>query len=125
LEGRKGRQPDGSAKTRMVYLGCVFTQHRRDQDGSPLRDHDSTSYLASFECAEDFGIRLRREARRRGSGTAKEVVVLMDGAAALEKLGSINFPGCQRIVDFYHACEHLGHVLEAIWGKDYKAHPGL
>ncbi len=28
LEGRRGKQPDGKAKTRQVYLGCVFTQHR-------------------------------------------------------------------------------------------------
>ena len=31
LEGRAGKQPDGSAKTRMAYLGCVFTQHKRDE----------------------------------------------------------------------------------------------
>ena len=28
LAGRAGKQADGSAKTRMAYLGCVFTQHR-------------------------------------------------------------------------------------------------
>ncbi|MGH8526714.1 MAG: UPF0236 family transposase-like protein [Gammaproteobacteria bacterium] len=26
LSGRKGKQPDGTAKTRQAYLGCVFTQ---------------------------------------------------------------------------------------------------
>ena len=30
LVGRTGKQPDGSAKTRMAYLGCVFTQHRTE-----------------------------------------------------------------------------------------------
>jgi hypothetical protein len=27
LAGRAGKQPDGTAKTRLAYLGCVFTQH--------------------------------------------------------------------------------------------------
>jgi hypothetical protein len=122
LVGRKGRQPDGSAKTRMMYLGAVFTQKRCDEAGLPLRDHDSTSYLASFQPAADFGILLRREARRRGSGTAKEIVLLIDGASALEKLGAVNFPGCTQIVDLYHACEHLSLVFHALWGEQYKQH---
>lgn len=120
--GRKGRQPDGTAKTRMMYLGAVFTQKRCDEEGFPLRDHASTSYLASFESASDFGVALRREARRRGSGTAKQIVLLIDGAAALEKLGTQNFPGCTQIVDLYHTCEHLGSVFEALWGSAYKEH---
>jgi hypothetical protein len=43
LAGRKGKQPDGTAKTRQVYLGCVFTQHRTDEAGLPVRDHESTT----------------------------------------------------------------------------------
>ena len=31
LQERAGKQPDGGAKTRMAYLGCVFTQHKRDE----------------------------------------------------------------------------------------------
>jgi hypothetical protein len=122
VAGRKGHQPDGSAKTRMMYLGAVFTQQKCDEEGFPLREPDSTSYLASFESASDFGIALRREGRRRGSGTAKEVVLLIDGAPALEKLGTVNFPGCTQIVDLYHTCEHLSQVLEALWGQNYKEH---
>jgi hypothetical protein len=45
LEGKKGRQPDGSARTREVKLGCVFTQHVADAEGNPLRDPSSTTYL--------------------------------------------------------------------------------
>src|SRR5262245_48768342 len=42
LAGRKGRQEDGSAKTREVKLGAVFTQHQVDEQGRPMRDHQST-----------------------------------------------------------------------------------
>lgn len=119
LAGRKGKQPDGSAKTRQAYLGCVFTQHKRDDQGHPLRDHDSTTYISSFETVEEFGLRLRCEALRRGSGTARKIVLLLDGAAGLENLGRINFPGCLQIVDFYHTLEHLDLLLETLWSKDH------
>jgi hypothetical protein len=120
LAGRKGKQPDGSAKTRQAYLGCVFTQHTCDEKGHPIRDYQSTTYISSFDNIEDFGLLLRKEALRRGSGTAQKIVLLFDGAEGLEHMGKINFSGCQQIVDFYHAMQHLADVLEALTGQ----HPG-
>jgi hypothetical protein len=49
LIGRIGKAQDGVAKTRMAWLGCVFTQHKQDQQGRPMRDHESTTYLSGFE----------------------------------------------------------------------------
>jgi len=37
LKGRRGKQPDGSARTREVKLGCVFTQTGFDQKGRPVQ----------------------------------------------------------------------------------------
>lgn len=34
LEGIKGKQQDGSARTREAKLGCVFTQTTRDAEGN-------------------------------------------------------------------------------------------
>lgn len=119
LVGRKGKQPDGSAKTRQVYLGCAFTQHKRDEKGHPIRDHESTTYIASLGTVEEFWLILRKEARRRGSGTAGKIILLLDGAAGLANQGRINFPGCLQIVDFYHALEHLQKLLEALQGKNH------
>jgi hypothetical protein len=117
LEGRAGKQPDGSAKTRQVYLGCVFTQHQTDEEGHPIRDFASTSYVSSLDGVEDFGLWLRREALRRGMGGAKKVVLLIDGASGLEKMGKDYFPGELQIVDFYHGLEHLEEVLKLLWEK--------
>ena len=75
LEGRRGKQADGTAKTRQVYLGCVFTQHRVDEKGHPVRDYESTTYVSSFKSIDDFGPLLRQEAIRRGMGSAGQVVV--------------------------------------------------
>jgi Uncharacterised protein family (UPF0236) len=121
LEGRAGKQPDGSAKTRMAYLGCVFTQHKRDEKGHPVRDHESTTYVSTFGPIEEFGPLLRQEAIRRGLALAMQVVLLIDGAAGLANMGRLCFPTAIQIVDFYHALEHAGKVLVALLGS--KEHP--
>jgi hypothetical protein len=122
LAGRKGKQADGTAKTRQVYLGCVFTQHRVDEQGRPVRDWDSTTYLSSFKSIDEFGPLLRQEAFRRGMGSAQKVVVLIDGAHGLENMGRQNFKDAVQIVDFYHALEHAGLVLVALLGKNHPDH---
>ena len=119
LVGRKGKQEDGSAQTRQAYLGCVFTQHKRDEKGRPMRDHESTSYLSTFGPIQELGLLLRWEARRRGSATAGKIILLIDGALGLEHHGLINFPGCLQIVDFYHALEHLKELAEALLGPGH------
>jgi len=119
LAGRKGKQADGQAKTRQVYLGCVFTQHRVDEQGRPVRDWESTTYVSSFKASNEFGPLLRQEALRRGMGSAGKVVLLLDGANGLENLGKLNFKDGVQIVDFFHAMEHAGLVLGALIGKDH------
>lgn len=117
LLGRKGRDSEGTAKTRMAWLGCVFTQHGLDEEGHPVRDHNSTTYLCGFESISDFGIGLRRDALRRGLFSAPESVLLVDGASGLEKMGRDYFPQSTQIVDFYHAMEHLNSLAELLLGK--------
>jgi hypothetical protein len=110
LAGRKGKQPDGSAKTREVKLGSIFTQTRCDEQGHPERDFSSTTYVGGFESAEAFGLRVRAEAQRRGIGRAQKVVFIGDGAPWIWELCRLNFPGAVEILDLYHALEHL-HLL--------------
>jgi hypothetical protein len=115
LVGRKGKQPDGSAKTREVKLGCVFTQTNTDEEGAPVRDHQSTTYVGCFEPAEVFGLKIRNEARRRGIGSALTVVFLGDGAAWVWELARLNFPGAICVLDFYHALEHLNDLCKNLY----------
>ena len=121
LAGRAGKQPDGGAKTRMAYLGCVFTQHKTDEKGHPVRDYESITYVSSFGSIEEFGPCLRQDAIRRGLALASQVVVLIDGAEGLANMGRLCFPRATQIVDFYHALEHAGKVLLALLGS--KEHP--
>jgi hypothetical protein len=128
LVGRAGKQPAGAAKTRMASLGCVFTQHQRDEKGHPVRDYQSTTYVSSFGPIDEFGPCLRQDAIRRGLALALQVVLLIDGAEALANMGRLCFPGATQIVDFYHALEHAGRVLVALLGSkdhpDYKTRLG-
>jgi hypothetical protein len=121
LAGRKGKQPDGSAKTRSAYLGCVFTQHKTDEKGHPVRDYESTTYVSNMGPLEQFGPLLRQEAIRRGMGQAQKVVFLVDGAEGLENMGHVNFKDAIQIVDFYHGADHAGDVVAALLGS--KEHP--
>jgi hypothetical protein len=119
LAGRKGKQEDGSAKTREAKLGCVFTQTKPDEEtGLPVRDPASTTYTGSFETAEEFGGLLRREALRRGLGRALKIVVLGDGAAWIWELARVNFPLSAMviwIVDLFHALEHLHQLCLGLY----------
>lgn len=116
LEGRAGKQEDGSSKTREVKLGAVFTQTKTDEEGLPMRDPDSTTYVGSFQNATDFGLRLRREALRRGLGRARRVVFIGDGAAWIWELARVNFPMALLILDIYHALERLHELCEGLYG---------
>ena len=115
-EGRKGKQPDGSSKTREVKIGCVFTQLGINAKGFPEREPASTSYTAAIEGAEDFGRRLYAEAFKRGVELAKEVVVVADGASWIWNLVHEHFPKAIQIVDLYHARQHL-YNLQSLLSK--------
>jgi len=106
-EGRKGKAEDGRARTREIKHACLFTQATVDDDGRPVRDPASTTYLATFEPAERFGQLLGAEARRRGSEHIRQIVFLGDGAAWIWNLAGQLLPAATQIVDLYHAREHL------------------
>jgi hypothetical protein len=116
LRGRKGKQ--GRARTREVKVGTVFTHRKPDKPQErPERDYDSTTYLADIVSAKVFGARLRAEAIRRGIAKAKIVVFLGDGAAWVWTLARVNFPNAIGILDYYHACEHLTLLAQALYGE--------
>ena len=113
LKGRKGRQPDGTAQTHEIKVGCVFTQHPvMGQD--PWRDLDSTTYVTTTERSEAFGGRLRSEFMRRFQTPPDEIVYLGDGAAWNWEIQRTHFPEAIGIADFYHAAEHVGRVVDII-----------
>ena len=120
LAGVKGKQPDGTAKTREAKLGCVFIQTSVDEEGFPVRDPDTTSFVGAIETAERFGRRIYGEARRRGVAGARKVVVLGDGAEWIKNLAEMHFPKAILIIDLYHAREHVSNLCRILFGSNEK-----
>jgi len=119
-EGTKGKQPDGTAKTREAKLGCIFTQTTKDKDGRPIRDPGSTSFVGAIETVEEFGKRIEAEAIRRGLYNAYRVIVLGDGAAWIRGLCELRFPYAQQIIDLYHAREHVANLCKLLFNGNEK-----
>lgn len=120
LKSRRGKQADGSAKTREAKLGCVFTQTTTDAKGFPVRDPDSTSFVGAIESAEDFGWRIYGEAIRRGLTQAKQVIVLGDGAEWIKNLAQMHFPEATLIIDLYHTRQHVSELCKILFANNEK-----
>jgi hypothetical protein len=121
--GRKGKQPDGSAKTREVKLCTVWSAESRDKEGRPVRDENSVTYSAAIESVASsvtddapFAQRVIREATRRGFDEAERRVVLGDGAHWIWNLSGEYFPGAIEIVDRFHGKGRLSDASKAIYG---------
>ena len=119
VQGRSGKQPDGSARTRKAKLCTVWSAEQRDAEGRPQRDPDSVTYTAAIESAatldtdpqlSEFAQRVEREAQRRRLGQAQRQVVLGDGAKWIWNLTGELFPEAVQIIDRFHAKERL-HTL--------------
>lgn len=135
---RKGKGEDGQARTREIKLGVVFTQdvpktpapvakktNRKKSNSKkapspsrPERVEGSTRYVTTTGNAQEFGEQLRQLALRQGLSLATLVVFLGDGAAWVWELARVCFPMAKLILDFYHAAEHVGLLIETLFGKD-------
>jgi hypothetical protein len=120
-QGRVGKIEGQPAQTREVKIGCLFTPTTTDQDGRPVLDEDSTTYVAAIETAEEFGLHLYTEAWRRGWSQAKVKAIIADGAPWIWNLADQHFPGAVQIVDLYHARQHLGELSAKLFPNDDQA----
>jgi hypothetical protein len=89
-------------------------------DGTP--DHPPTplvtTYVATMEKTEAFGKLVHVEAERRGMRQAETVLVMGDGGNWIDPLSARERLHDRRIVDYYHAVEHLHEAARAALGKD-------
>ncbi len=90
--GRKGKQPDGSARTREAKIVAVWSAETLDRNGRPARDPGSATYSAAIETVA-------------GRDTDAEPPPFAARA-----------PGAIQIVDIFHAKQHLSEVAKAVYG---------
>ncbi len=76
-----------------------------------------TTYTATMQKAEPFGKMVLLEAERRGLRQAGTVLVMGDGGNWIDPLNERARLGDQRVIDFYHATEHLYASAQAALGK--------
>ena len=126
-KGRKGKQPDGSSKTREVKLAVLFSTDARDKNNKPVRDEGSVTYNAAIESAatgdldqniSDFACRVERETRRRGFDKAKRQVIIGDGAVWIWNIAAELFPNAIQIIDLYHAKGTISKAAKEIFGME-------
>lgn len=76
------------------------------------------SYHTAIAAAQDFGRLLWATGVRRLADKAKELIFICDGAAWIWKLVSHYFPDAIQIVDWYHACEYLTPIADAVFSQE-------
>ncbi len=100
--GRRGKQPDGSAKTREAKIVAVWSADTLDRDGRPARDPGSVTYSAAIETIASrdtdtepspFAGRALREAERRCFDEAPRRAILGDGALWIWNWADEHAPG--------------------------------
>jgi hypothetical protein len=111
-QGEAGAKAEG----RMAYVGMIYNP-RSQHDERPPERHP-VRYLAGFYSLDEFGLQLRRQAAQVGWGEAEQQIALSDGGQGLENFFRKNFPLAERILDFWHAAEHLTELGLALWPAD-------
>jgi hypothetical protein len=140
----RGHRPSGPAdRPRLLVVGMdggrVQTREKSGENGSRWREDKvgtlttyqpgdgtpehrpqplATTYVATMEATEAFGKLLRVEAERRGLRAAETVLVLGDGGNWIDPLSEREHLHDQRIVDYYHAAEHLYAAARAALGRE-------
>jgi hypothetical protein len=91
-----------------------FTQDKLDDEGYPVRNPESSSYLAAT-----FADLVEAEGIRRGAHHIRQLTIVGDGAAWIWDIATGKFSEATQIVDIWHAREHLhdlARVLELMLG---------
>lgn len=89
----------------------------RDRKPAPL----VRTHLATSRDAHDFGVMARVEAERRGYRQAEVVIAMGDGGNWIDPLLDREFRVTARIIDWYHASEHLWDCAKAVHGPQTPA----
>lgn len=79
-------------------------------------------YYPSLEEAASFGELVWATAVQHQADRAEELIFVCDGAAWIWKLVDQYFPEAVQIVDWYHACQYLYPVVEALFEREDQQH---
>ena len=121
MQGEDGSKAEG----RMAWVGKVFNPRAEPTTMLPKPHPPKARYQAGLMSLEELGARLRRQAAQVGMDRAEQWVALTDGGNGLDDFMDVHFPRTVRILDFYHAAEHLSDFAKAYLGGDADAAKSL
>jgi hypothetical protein len=117
IQGGRGSKADG----RMVWVGKVFNPRCEPTEALPKPPPPTARYQAGLMGLDELGARLRRQAAQVGMDRAEQWVALTDGGNGLDDFMDVHFARAVRVLDFYHAAEHLGDLAKAYLGGPSEA----
>jgi len=119
VQNREKNSENGSRwrEDKVLTVTSMIPGDGLDKKPQPL----VTTYLATMSDSHDFGALARVEAERRGIRQARQTIFIGDGANWIDPLRDQHFFRHPRIIDYYHAAEHLHEVAKAVHGDDADA----
>jgi hypothetical protein len=111
-QGRE-KNPDTGSRWKEDKVLTMTSYRRGDGKDKPPRPL-VTSYVATTQDCRAFGRLARVEAERRGIRQARTVLHISDGGNWIDPLHQEQFFRHERILDYYHAVEHLYQVARAV-----------
>ncbi|KAG8526084.1 uncharacterized protein KY384_000076 [Bacidia gigantensis] len=130
-EARLWAQPEreASARPRQLHLTCdgvmvhvggtwreakIGCAYERAEDKAGVKN---ATYYATLLPSQPFGKRLRTLGHEAGAENCGKVGFVADGAEWIWQEAGKYYPQRAQILDFYHACQHLGNVASAWHGE--------
>ena len=105
------------AESRMAAVALVYNPQSEHDDRLP-RGGDNTRYLSGFYELNALGGELRRQAAQVGWDELEQQLAISDAGHGLEDFQRKNFPLTERMLDFFHASEHVGRLAQARYPRD-------
>ena len=115
-QGPKGAKAEG----RMAAVALVYNPPAK-HDEPPPRGQEEVRYVSGFYELNDLGRLLRRQAGQVGWDDLEQQLAVSDAGSGLEEFQRVNFPKTERILDFFHASEHVGQMAQAVRAGDSAA----
>lgn len=112
------------AEGRMAAVALVYNPQSKHDEKRP-RGCDEVRYLAGLYDLDALGTQLRKQAAQVGWDDLGQQLAISDAGGGLEDFARVNFPLAERMLDFYHASEHVADLARAVHPHDEAAREAL
>lgn len=117
--GEKGREyTENKLCVGFTDRDLKITRNRKDHERIEIKNKRFAMHLGKG--VEAFAKNMSKMAIQKGVTFAKTLIYISDGAEYLKNICKKTFPTAIRILDWYHAIEHLHEAARKLFGEDAK-----